>query len=313
MSKVISIGIPLFNESETLSHLLARLVAVLEAIRAYDFEIILVDDGSTDQTPAMAKQHAAQDSRIRYVRLSRNFGHQAALSAALDHVSGDVVVLMDGDLQDAPEVIPLFLSGYEDGHDVVYAVRRSRPEGLLKRACYAGFYRLANAISEIPLPLQSGDFCLLSRRVVEHLRSVSERGRYLRGLRTWVGFSQVAIQVDRDERFAGSSKYSLRKLARLALDGLFSFSVVPIRIAWLVGLGAAMLSAFYALYAMVSKLLVGQPPEGFTGTIVTMVFLAGIQLFFLGVIGEYIGRIYVEVKQRPIYLVDQLQSRNLQV
>jgi dolichol-phosphate mannosyltransferase len=299
----VSVAIPLYNEEEVLSELLRRVGTVLDQLPGGPHEVVLVDDGSSDRTLEMLQDAAARDPRLVVVELSRNFGHQMAVTAGLDHASGDVVVVMDGDLQDLPEAIPDLLAAHRAGADVVYARRVGRKEGLVLRASYALFYRLAARLSSIQLPLDAGDFALLDRRVVDEIRALPEYHRYVRGLRAWVGFRQVGIDVERSARAAGSSKYSLGRLLRLALDGLLAFSVAPLRAASLLGLGAMAVSLAYAAWAVVAKVLLSRSPQGFTALIVAIVFLAGVQLMFLGVLGEYVGRIYEEAKRRPSYIV----------
>ena len=302
----LSVTIPVMNEQDVLPELLRRVLAVLDGVAGGPHELLVVDDGSTDATRVMLEAAARADPRVRAILLSRNFGHQRAISAGLDHVTGDVVVVMDGDLQDVPEEIPRLLAAHADGFDVVYARRIGRSEPLLLRAAYAIFYRVAARFSRVRLPLDAGDFALMSRRVVDVICAAPERSRYVRGLRAWAGFRQVGIDVTRGVRAAGRSKYSLMGLTRLALDGLFAFSTVPIRA--VMGLGAlAMLSAIlFAAYAVYVRLVQGRAPEGFTSIIFTVTFLAGVNLFFLGVVGEYIGRIYEEVKQRPLYVIERI-------
>jgi dolichol-phosphate mannosyltransferase len=289
-----------------LDELLQRVGAVLHALPGGPHEIVIVDDGSTDGSRQALLRAAATEARLVVVALSRNFGHQAALSAALDHVTGDVVVLMDGDLQDPPEAIPLLLRTHLEGYDVVYARRVQRKEGWLLRASYATFYRVLARLSNVDLPVDSGDFGLMSRRVVEQLCRAPERHRYLRGLRAWAGYAQIGVTVERAARAGGESKYSLRKLIALACDGFFSFSVAPLRAAALLGLAAIVLCTLFALYAVVVRLLLGHSPQGFTALIVVMTFLSGTNLLFLGLLGEYLGRVYEEVKRRPLYVVDQI-------
>jgi dolichol-phosphate mannosyltransferase len=279
---------------------------VLAGLPGGPHQIVLVDDGSTDRTRAMIEEAAAADSRITAVLLSRNFGHQAALSAALDHAHGDVVVLLDGDLQDPPEEIPRFLEKHLEGYDVVYAQRERRKEPLWLRFCYWAYYRLLARMAKPELPLDAGDFSLMSRRVVDLLRATPERHRYLRGLRAWAGFEQLGLPVERASRHAGQPKYSFGRLVELGLDGIFSFSVMPIRAAAVLGAGAVLLTVFFALYAVYAKLFLDQSPQGFTALLVVGTFLSGVLLFFLGVIGEYVGRIYEEVKARPLYVVDRV-------
>ena len=302
---VITVAVPVFNEECVIPELLRRTLAVLDNIPG-DHEMVIVDDGSSDSSLSILEQAARSDQRIKAIALSRNFGHQSAISAALDYSSGDLVVVMDGDLQDAPETIPVFLDEYAKGHDVVYAVRATRKEGLIKRSCYKIFYRILHALADVDLPLDSGDFALMSRRVVDLLRRSPERQRYLRGLRTWYGFSQTGINIERDARHSGRTKYSWYKLSRLAFDAIFAFSIVPLRLAMLTGLMAVLCSLSYAAYAIYVRLFYpssGQAPGGFTALIFTITFLSGAQLLFAGIMGEYIGRIYEEVKQRPHYVV----------
>jgi len=268
--------------------------------------MLFVDDGSSDRTFEILAGAAFADPRIVVLSLSRNFGHQAALSAALDHVTGDFVVVMDGDLQDPPEAIPRFLEEQRKGFDVVYAQRVRRKEAWVLRACYFLFYRLIARVSNVRLPLDAGDFGLLSRRVVDRLRSIPEHHRFLRGLRAWVGFRQTGIPVERSERFFGKSRYGAVRLLRLAFDGLFAFSMAPLRAASVLGLITIAGSLLFALYAVYVRLFLGKSPPGFTALIVAVTLLSGIQLLFLGVIGEYLGRVYEETKGRPNYVIGQI-------
>ncbi|MBI1357664.1 MAG: glycosyltransferase [Acidobacteria bacterium] len=303
---LLSLAIPVYNEEEVLPLLLAQLRELLDRPSFPSTEIVLVNDGSRDATPRLLDEAAARDPRLTVVHLSRNFGHQAALTAALDHVHADVAVVMDADLQDSPSIIPRFLEKHAEGYDVVYAIRASRQEGPLLRFCYRAYYRLLNMVSESRAPLDAGDFALLSRPVLDQLRGMREHNRYLRGLRHWAGFRQIGIEVDRDARAGGRSNYSALRLFKLAIDGIFSFSVVPLRA--MAAFGAATVSAAvaYAGYTIYSKLVWGDPPQGFAALISAIVFLAGVQMLFLGVIGEYVGRIYEEVKGRPIYIADRV-------
>ncbi len=301
----VSVAIPVFNEELTLPELHRRVGGVLDDLPGGPHEIVFVDDGSSDGTWEYLEALVAIDPRVRAISLSRNFGHQAALSAALDAVSGDVVVVMDGDLQDLPESIPRFLEEWRRGHDVVYAIRVQRKEGLVLRTCYALFYRLIARLSQVQLPIGAGDFSLMSRRVVELLRRQRESHRYIRGLRTWIGFRQIGVPVERDPRFAGESKYGWSKLFRLAFDGIFSFSILPLRAASVFGGVTVLASLAFSCYALYAKLFLSQSPQGFTALLLLMAFLSGTQLLFLGVIGEYLGRVYEEVKRRPLYIVDQ--------
>src|SRR3984893_4791093 len=294
----LSLAIPLHNEETVLPELLRRARAVLDQIAGGPHEIVFVDDGSTDRTFALLEEATRQDSRIRAISLSRNFGHQAALTAALDHVSGDAAIVMDGDLQDVPEAIPQFVERFQQGYDVIYAQRIRRKEPRLLRFCYFVFYRLMAKLSDVRLPLDSGDFGLMSRRVIDQVRRMPEHHRYLRGMRSWVGFRQMGLPVEREERHSGKSKYSLLHLLKLATDGIFAFSIVPIRAAALLGAVAIGVSMLYVFYALYFRFFLNQSPQGFTALIAAITFLSGVLLFFLGVIGEYVGRIYAEAKGR---------------
>jgi len=302
----LSVAIPVHNEASVLPELLLRLRTVLAALPGGPHEMVFVDDGSTDGTFEMLREAVREDSRIIAISLSRNFGHQAAISAALDHASGDAVVIMDGDLQDVPEVIPQFVEKFGEGFDVVYAQRVRRKEPLPLRICYFVFYRMMARLSDIRLPLDSGDFGLMSRRVVDQVRRMPEHHRYLRGMRSWVGFRQIGIPVERAERHSGKSKYSMMRLIKLAADGIFAFSIVPIRAAAIVGATVMLLSFLFVCYAVYAKLFLHQSPQGFTALLVAITFLSGIMLFFLGIIGEYVGRIYEETKARPQYVIGRI-------
>ena len=302
-SRRLSLAIALHNEDEVLPELVRRITEVLDGLPGGPHEVVLVDDGSTDSTWQRILETAGSDSRFVGIRLSRNFGHQAALTAALEAVTGDIVVVMDGDLQDRPEEIPRLIAEYEKGYDVVYAQRVGRKESLPYRGAYFLFYRLMRRLSEVRVPVDSGDFALLSRRVVDQINLLPERHRYLRGLRSWVGFPQSGIPIERDARAGGEPSYTLRKLFRLAFDGVFAFSVTPLRAAWLVGACVSAVASLYALYAVFQRLFLGTSPQGFTALIVAITFFAGIQLLFLGLIGEYLGRVYDEAKARPNFIV----------
>ena len=304
----VSLAIPVYNEETIVSELVRRTTGVLDGIAGGPHEIVIVDDGSSDRTLERLEEAAEKDARIVVVSLSRNFGHQTALAAALDLVSGDVAVLLDGDLQDPPEAVPTFLEWYRQGYDVVYAQRVNRKESWWLRACYYIFYRLLAALSSVQLPLDAGDFGLMSRRVIEEIRKMPEQHRYIRGLRTWVGFRQIGIPVERSARHAGQTKYSPLKLLKLASDGIFAFSIVPLRAAAVLGAGAMGLSLLFALYSLYAKFRL-HSPQGFTALILAMTFFSGIILFFLGIIGEYVGRIFEETKGRPHYVVLKIVRR----
>lgn len=305
----VSVAIAVHNEEAVFPELLRRLTTVLDALPGGPHEIVLVDDGSTDRTFELIIEAAATDTRVVGVRLSRNFGHQPALTAALEAVTGDVVIAMDGDLQDRPEEIPRFMSEYEKGYDVVYAHRVGRKESLVLRAAYFLFYRLFNALSEVKMPVDCGDFALLSRRVVDQINLLPERHRYIRGLRSWVGFPQTGIQVERDARAGGDPSYTMSQLFRLAFDGVFAFSVTPLRGAWLFGAFVSAAASVFAIYTIFERIFLGDAPQGFTALIVAITFFAGVQLLFLGLIGEYLGRVYDEAKGRPHFVVSEMVGR----
>jgi polyisoprenyl-phosphate glycosyltransferase len=302
----ISVAVPVNNEEVVLPELLRRLRATLETLRGGPHEVVFVDDGSSDGSLGILQTAAEADGRIKVVVLSRNFGHQAALAAAMDFVTGDVVVVMDADLQDPPEEIERLIAVLDDGADVAYATRVRRKEGFLLRLAYAGAYRLIASLSRVRLPLDAGDYCAMSRRVVTELQRTPEHNRYMRGLRSWVGFRQIAVPIERPRRFAGESKYSAGALIRLAFDGIFAFSTIPLRVATVAGLLAIAASAGFALFAVYARLVLDRSPAGFTSVIVLMTFLSGMHLVFLGIIGEYIARVYDETKARPLYVVDQV-------
>ncbi len=298
----ISVVIPVYNERENLPVLYSRLSAVLEG-EGLSYEIVFVDDGSRDGSLELMRGLAREDRRVVVVELARNFGHQVAISAGLDHARGDGVIVMDADLQDPPEVLPRFISAWRDGHDVVYAIREQRKEGWLLRLAYAAFYRLLQRVAQIEIPLDAGDFCLMDRRVVDLLCGMPERNRFVRGIRSWVGLDQIGLPYERQGRHAGRPKYTVTRLIYLALDGLVSFSYLPLRVITLLGFAVSLVSIMLAIFYAVQKLTVGLSPPGFATLTVAIFFLTGIQLTTIGVIGEYVGRIFEEVKQRPLYVV----------
>lgn len=302
---VLSVVVPVYEEEANLPVLHERLTVVLAEAEP-NYEIVFVDDGSRDRSVSVMHDLATRDPHVRVVELARNFGHQIAISAGLDYAQGDGVIIMDADLQDPPEVLPQFIAKWREGHDVVYAIRAQRKESWFKRSLYALFYRLLQRIASIEIPLDSGDFCLMDRRVVEILNGMPERNRFVRGIRSWVGLDQIGLEYERHSRYAGRVKYSYRRLVYLALDGLISFSFVPLRMITILGFIVSALSILLAIGYAIQKLTFGLNPPGFATTIVAIFFLAGIQLITLGVIGEYVGRIFEEVKQRPLYVVRQV-------
>ncbi len=300
----ISVVIPLFNEQENLVELHERLTAALDQ-QDHSAEIVLVDDGSNDLTPRLLQVLAANDRRVVAVHLSRNFGHQAAVTAGIDRARGDAVIVMDADLQDPPELIGRFLELWREGNDVVYAVRQRRKEGPAKRAAYALFYRLLEALSEHPIPRDAGDFCLMDRRVVEAMKSMPERVRFVRGLRAYVGFRQIGVAYDRPARAAGISKYTLSKLFRLALDGLVSFGGRPLRLVTYLGLISAAMAFGLTFWVVLDAVWSQTAPRGWASLIIVILFMGSVQLLSLGIVGEYLRLIFLEAKGRPSYIVKE--------
>jgi dolichol-phosphate mannosyltransferase len=300
--------VPAFNESENLPVLHRELVAALDA-RAIRFELLVVDDGSRDNTPDVLRRLAGEDPRVRALRLSRNFGHQDAISIGLSHARGRAVALMDADLQDRPADLLALYDAWKNGADVAYAVRKTRDEPLLRRLVYRVFYRILAALADIHIPLDSGDFSVMDGAFVERLNALPERLRFVRGLRAWLGGTQVAVPVDRDARRHGRPQYSFAKLMRLAFDGIFAFSDAPLRLASFVGAVVSGL-AFVGVIVVLAWKLMGLLPTGAgTATIALgVLFLGGIQLLTIGILGEYVSRIYREVKGRPVAVVAEIIS-----
>jgi dolichol-phosphate mannosyltransferase len=297
---LLSVVAPVYNEEALIGEFYTRVCAALEGL---EFELVLVDDGSSDGCPAAMDQLAASDPRVRVVYLSRNFGHQTALTAGLDHARGDAVVMLDADLQDPPELIPKMLDHWRAGCDVVYAVRKEREgESRFKLATARWFYSLFDKLAQVELHHNSGDFRLLDRRALDALLSMRERNRFLRGMTVWVGFTQAAVPYKRDARYAGETKYTLPKMLRFSLDAISSFSHRPLQLATLLGFLISTL-AFIAIPVVVVLRLSGSYLPGFGAITITVLLLGGIQLITIGIIGEYVGRIYDEVKGRPLYLV----------
>lgn len=302
----VTIAIPIHNEEEVIPALLTRVLAVLDATPGGPHEMLLVDDGSRDRSLALLEEAARRDPRVTVVVLSRNFGHQAALTAAFDHARGDAMMLMDGDLQDPPEALPELLARLDEGFDVVYVRRTRRKEPLWLRASYHLAYRIIARLSKLALPVDAGDFALLSRRAIDAMRALPERQRYLRGLRSWVGFRQTGVAVERAARAGGESKYSVRRLIGLALDGAFAFSTAPLRFIGVLGGFALLGSLAFSAFAVYARFALGRSPAGFTALTVLGTLLGGMILLSLWIIGEYVGRIYEEVKHRPVYIVDRV-------
>jgi glycosyltransferase involved in cell wall biosynthesis len=301
----LTVVVPAYNESEGLRDFHARLAKVLDGLDL-ESEVLYVDDGSRDDTYAIMRALADTDSRVSTLRLSRNFGKELALTAGLDHADADAAVVIDADLQDPPELIPTFVQHWREGYDVVYGTRASRAgETHLKKATAAAFYRLMSRLSPTPIPRDTGDFRLLSRRAVDALKQVRERQRFMKGLFTWVGYRQLAVVYHRDARHAGATKWNYWRLWNFAIDGITSFSGAPLKLATYIGLATALLAFVFALWVFGKALLFGDPVRGYPSLMLAVLFLGGVQLMALGIIGEYLGRLYVESKQRPLYLVDE--------
>lgn len=306
---MFSVIIPAFNEEENIPNLYSRLVAASPSWEL-PFEVIIIDDGSKDRTYELLQKLHQQDPRFKYISFSRNFGHQTAVSAGLRYAIGDVVAVIDADLQDPPEQLHKFLQQWRQGYQVVYGIRTKRKENFLKKISYYLFYRILSWCSSIDIPLDAGDFCVMDRTVVDWLNAMPERNRFIRGLRSWIGFHQIGIPYERSSRFAGEVKYTFRKLIRLALDGVINFSYRPLQIAGAFGFIVSFLSFLGIVFFLIHRLLgfeiFGYSPQevpGFTSLILSVLFIGGVQLFTMGLFGEYIGRIFDEVKQRPLYIV----------
>ncbi len=308
---MISIVIPVYNESDCLPILRERLVAAASSWNE-EFECILIDDGSWDRSLELMRDIASNDNRFKVLSFTRNFGHQAAVTAGLCYASGDVVAVMDADLQDPPEELKAFIDKCREGYDVVYAVRTHRKEGPLKRMSYWFYYRFLRSLASVDIPLDSGDFCVMSRRVVGSMNALPERNRFVRGLRTWVGYHQAGLEYERGAREAGRPKYTFGKLLNLALDGIVNFSFKPLRVLAIVGVLIGVLSfaaafLFFLQYVTDTTILGYNPRQapGWTSLILAIFFLSGTQLVGMGILGEYIGRLFEETKARPMYLVKE--------
>ena len=314
---MISVVIPIHNEAAVIPLLLERTHAAARTWNE-DYELVLVDDGSTDGSLALLMDAARNDANVRVVKLSRNFGHQAAISAGIQQARGNAVAIMDGDLQDPPEELARFIEKWREGYEVVYGIRRQRKEGLMMRAAYATFYRALNSIRDIDIPLDAGDFCVMDRKVVDALTyAFPEQVRFIRGLRAYVGFRQIGIAYNRHERAGGTPSYTFKSLMKLAVDGLFSFSMLPLRMASYLGFFIAIPSFLVGIFFVVHRLFgfrflghTAAETPGLATLAVGLFFLSGLMLIILGIIGEYLGRIYIEVKRRPLFVVDYVFNRN---
>lgn len=304
-----SIIIPIYNESGNIPLLYDRLDPI---VKSFDgpTEVIFVNDGSEDNSIELLNDLRKQDPTYKVIVFSRNFGHQTAITAGLDYSSGDAVMVMDGDLQDPPEVLPNLIAKWSEGFDVVYAIRKLRKEGFLKKVAYKSFYYILNSISEVKIPIDSGDFGLMDKKVVDRLKKMPERNRFVRGIRSWVGYRQTGLQYERESRHSGKPKYTFPKLMKLAADGFISFSNVPLRIMVYIGSFVSLIAFIGVIITLHKRLFTTNHPEGYTTILVSMLFIGGIQLLGIGLLGEYLGRIYDEVKQRPKYIIDKLIGFN---
>ena len=301
---MISIIIPIYNEEKIISELYKRLV---ESLKSYDgnYEVIFVNDGSTDNAFSMLKTLCKNDINIKIIDLSRNFGHQLAITSGIDFATGDAIILMDGDLQDPPELIPKLIEKWKNGFDVVYTIKTSRKENFLKKLAFKLFYKLMQRFSSIAIPMEAGNFSLMDKKVFETLKTMKEKNRYIPGMRAWIGFKQIGIEFAREDRFAGKPQMTFSRLIKLAFDGIFSFSNIPLRFATYLGFVSAVISFLGIVYVLYSKVFTDKAISGWASTIVAILFIGGMILLTLGIIGEYIGRIYDEIKNRPMYLIKE--------
>ncbi len=303
---LLSIIVPVYNEDQSLVHCLERLRKAVKALGC-TYELIFVNDGSTDNSLALLKAEKRGDPNIRIINLSRNFGHQIAVTAGLDHCQGDACIIIDADLQDPPELFSALIEKWQAGNDIVHARRRHRAgESNFKRWTATMFYRLLKQISNVEIPVDVGDFRLMNKRAYLAFRQLRERHRYVRGLIAWLGYKQDFVEYDRDQRYAGVSKYPLLKMLRFSFDGIASFSILPLRVASACGVACALAAAFYTVYALYVKFFLKQAVIGWTSIIIAILFIGGIQLVCLGIIGEYVGILYEESKGRPLYLVNEI-------
>lgn len=307
--KKISILIPAYNEQEVLEKLYQRLGKLANDNKSYDFEFLFVNDGSRDKTLEIIKDFAETDNRIAYVNLSRNFGKEIAMIAGLDHVTGDATVIIDADLQDPPELIPQMIKYWEEGFDDVYARRNSREgETWFKKSSSQWFYKILQKTTNIPIQIDTGDFRLLDRRCVEALKQIRESQRYTKGMFSWIGYKKKEITYDRDPRIAGTSKWNYGKLFNFAIDGITSFTTAPLRLSSIMGFIVSFIAFIFIIIIVIKTMFYGDPVSGYPSTMAVILFLGGLQLISLGIIGEYIGRIFNETKGRPLYFVEEYHS-----
>ncbi len=298
----ISIVIPVYNESEGIDELYRRTTSAMSSF-SDSFEIICVDDGSRDTSLSQLIAYHEKDPRFKVISLSRNFGHQSAVLAGLSVAEGDYIGVMDGDLQDPPEIFERFYNKMNEGYDVVYAVRKNRKEGVVKKFAYWLYYRLLAQVSDTNIPLDSGDFCMMSRRVLDRMLTMQEQSLYLRGIRAWVGYPQTGVEYERAERFAGEPKYDFKQLFQLAYNGMFSFSSLPVRVMRRLGYFTLIFTFLYFLKILISYFLYNNAPQGFTTLALAIFFFSGVQLISIGVLGEYVYRTYNESRERPLFII----------
>lgn len=304
--KLISLIIPCYNEQDVIEETISRLRKLCKKLDSYIFELIFIDDGSRDLTWHLLNELTINDKNVRLISFSRNFGHQIAVTAGIDHANGDAVILMDADLQDPPEVISEMIAKWNDGYDVVYGTRISRAgESSFKVITAKIFYRFLNKLSNIEIPLDTGDFRLMDAKVVSTLNCMREKDRFIRGMVSWVGFNQISLPYERAERFAGESKYPLRKMVSFAIDGIISFSSKPLQFSMILGFSSAIISLAGVFYAIYMRLFTNTWVEGWTALMISILFIGGIQLLCIGILGEYIGRIYNQSKDRPLYIIKE--------
>jgi glycosyltransferase involved in cell wall biosynthesis len=309
LAPLVSVVVPCYNEDATLPELYRELDRVFGTL-SERLEVVLVDDGSTDRTREIIQELVESDGRVRGVIFSRNFGHEAGIQAGIAEARGDAVIVMDADLQDSPDALPLLIAAWCDGADVAYAVRLARKENAFLRMAFSGFYRFAGRTMNIDLPRDAGPFCLMSRRAVDALKSLSEHGRYFPGLRAFIGFRQVAVPVERQARFAGETKYPLKKRISLGVEAIFSFSSAPLRLVTGLGIASSLVSVIAGTFIVIASLGGIYVVPGWTSLITVVLLIAGVQLLTLGIVGEYVGKVYDEVRDRPKYVVaETLASR----
>ena len=304
--RVLSIVVPVFNESDVIEAFYGRAKTVVDSLSSFSYEMVFVDDGSRDDSYEKMTRIATRDQNVRIVKFSRNFGHQIAITAGLDMAKGDAVVVVDADLQDPPEVITKFIEKWEEGYDVVYGVREKRAgESRMKLYTASLFYRILSALTKIDIPVDTGDFRLMSQRAVAHFRELREQDRFVRGLVSWIGFKQTAVYYIRENRYAGETKYPYKKMVKFALDGITSFSSVPLKLATFLGYLTSIVAFLYACSVFIQKLL-GITVQGWATIMVGTLFLGGVQLICIGIMGEYVARIFNQIKQRPMYIIEEV-------